>query len=73
MVEAQQTLREFVAPGLFFANFPSLSDFDDTYTCDICVDTHLCLVCTEIEDALKGDISYDISYEVLLTKLMLQM
>ena len=57
-----------VAPDSLFAGFPSLSDFDDTYTCDVCIDTHLCSVCAEIEDALQVDISSDISYEISTDK-----
>lgn len=52
---------ELVAPNSLFADFPSLYDFDGTYTCDVCIDAHLCSVCAEIEASLQVDISYDIS------------
>lgn len=61
MVDQIRTLREFASPDSLFADFPSLSDFDDTYTCDVCTDSHLCSVCTEIEATLQCDISYEIS------------
>lgn len=52
----------------FFADFPSLFDFDDTYTCDVCTDAHLCSICTEIEAVLQGDTSSDISYDISTNK-----
>lgn len=61
MTDQNRILRELVAADSIFANFPSLSDFDDIYTCDVCTDTHLCSVCAEIEGALHVDISYEIS------------
>lgn len=48
----QITLRELVVADSLFVDCPSLSDFDDTYTCDVCTDAHLCSVCTEIEVGL---------------------
>lgn len=57
----QRTLREFDSFDSLFVDFSSLSDFDDIYTCDVCIDTHLCSICTRIEAALQGDISYEIS------------
>src|SRR3954471_7397549 len=41
---------------LFADDFPSLSDFDDVYSCDVCTDTKICSVCAEIEVALQVDI-----------------
>ena len=41
---------------LFAADFPSLSDFDDVYSYDICTDIKICSVCAEIEAALQVDI-----------------
>jgi hypothetical protein len=41
---------------LFSADFPSLSGFDDIYSCDDCTNTNLCVVCTKIESALQVDI-----------------
>ena len=41
---------------LFAADFPSLSDFDDVYSCDVCTDIKICSVCAEIEAALQVDI-----------------
>lgn len=38
-----------------------MSVFYETYTSDVCTDTHLCSICVEIETALHVDISYDIS------------
>lgn len=38
------------------AVFPSLSDFDDIYSYDACIDTHLCSVCVEIEVALQANV-----------------
>lgn len=38
-----------------------MSDFGDTYTCDVCTNTHLCLVCDEIDVVLHVDISYEMS------------
>lgn len=60
MVEFQQTLREFTTPNSLFAALPSLFDFDDTYTCDVCTGTHLCSIYAEIEVALQVDIFYEI-------------
>lgn len=37
--------------------FPSLSDFDDTYTCDACTNTLICYVCAKIEATLQVDIT----------------
>src|SRR3954466_5773676 len=42
---------------LFACDFPSLSDFDDVYSCSDCTDTNICVVCAEIDDALQGNIS----------------
>ncbi|GAU49542.1 hypothetical protein TSUD_136500 [Trifolium subterraneum] len=39
----------------FSADFPSLSDFDDTYSCNSCTNTNLCSVCAEIESALQNN------------------
>lgn len=55
MAKAQRTLREFTTPDSIFVDFPSLSDFDDTYICDTCIDTHLCYVCGEIKYSFQGD------------------
>lgn len=63
MTDENRILRELAAVDSLFADFLSLSDFDDTYTCDVCTDTHLCSVYIEIEAALHVDISSDISYE----------
>jgi cell division septum initiation protein DivIVA len=41
---------------LFASDFPSLSGFDDVYSCDICTETKICSVCAEIEAALQVDI-----------------
>src|SRR4051812_11898074 len=41
---------------LLSSDFPSLSDFDDVYSCSDCTDTNVCVVCAEINDALQGDI-----------------
>lgn len=68
MADQIRMFREFASPDSLFTNFPSFSDFDDTYICDVCTDSHLCLVCTEIEAALQGDISIDIYYEISLDK-----
>lgn len=40
--------------GLFLADFPSFSGFDDNYSCDDCTNTNLCVVCAEIDVALQG-------------------
>lgn len=61
MTDKNRILRELVATDSLFADFSSLFDFDNTYTCDVCTSTHLCSVCNEIEVALQVDISYDIS------------
>ena len=37
------------------SDFPSLSDFDDKYSCEDCTNTNLCSVCAEIEAALQVD------------------
>lgn len=58
-----RTLRELATLDAICDDFPSLSDFDETYTYDVCNDTHLCSVCAEIEAALQVDISSDISTE----------
>lgn len=41
---------------LFAYDFPSLSGFDDVYSCDVCTETKICSVCAEIEAALQVDI-----------------
>jgi hypothetical protein len=41
---------------LLASDFPSLSDFDDVYSCSDCTDTTICVVCAEIDAALQGDI-----------------
>src|SRR4051812_36869341 len=41
---------------LFADDFPSLYDFDDVYSCDVCTDTKICSICAEIEVALQSDI-----------------
>lgn len=61
MADQNRILRELDAPDSLFADFPYLSDFDDTYICHVCTDTHLCSVCVEIEVALQVGISSDIS------------
>ena len=45
-----------------------MSDFDDTYTCDVCTNTHLCSVYAKIEVVLQVDISSNISYEISTNK-----
>lgn len=40
MNDQNRILRELAAVDSLFADFPSLFDFDDTYTCDVCTDTH---------------------------------
>lgn len=48
---------------LFLVDFPSLSDFDDTYTCGACTDAQDCSVYVEIEFALQVDITYGSSID----------
>lgn len=55
-------------PIHFFDDFPSLYDFNDTCTYDVCTDTHLCSVYAEIEIVLQVNISFDISYEISTNK-----
>src|SRR3954470_10332197 len=52
---------------LFADDFPSLSGFDDVYSCDVCTDTKICSICAEIEVALKVDIltTEDVANEVV--------
>ncbi|XP_050890921.1 uncharacterized protein LOC127096386 [Lathyrus oleraceus] len=40
---------------LFALDFPSLSGFDDIYSCSDCTDTNVCVVCAEIDAALQAD------------------
>jgi hypothetical protein len=47
---------------LFSLDFPSLSGFDDVYSCDDCTDTNLCVVCVEIDVALQGDSINEVVY-----------
>lgn len=61
MTDQNRILRELTSADSPFANFHSLFNFDDTYTYDVCNDTHLCSVCAEIEAVLQVDISYEIS------------
>ncbi|GAU47094.1 hypothetical protein TSUD_369270 [Trifolium subterraneum] len=42
-------------PEFFSADFPSLSDFDDIYSCDLCTNTNICSVCAKIESALQNN------------------
>lgn len=65
MAKAQRTLREFTTPDSIFVDFPSLSDFDDIYSCDTCTNTHLCSIFAEVEASLQVDIFP--SYEVVDT------
>lgn len=65
MPNQNRTLRELVVPDPFFADFPSLSDFDDTYIYDVCTDIYLWSVCAGIEVVLHVDISInkiDVAY-----------
>lgn len=39
----QRTLRELDASDSLFVDFPSLSNFDNIYICDVCTDTHVSL------------------------------
>ena len=52
---------------LFADDFPSLSGFDDVYSCDVCTDTKICSVCTEIEVVLQVDVSHvdEVIHEVV--------
>lgn len=68
MVDQNRTPREFYAPDSLFIKFPSLFDFDYTYTCDVCIDSQLCSICAEIEATLQVDISYDVSYDIFTDK-----
>src|SRR3954471_14049105 len=54
---------------LFADDFPSLSGFDDVYSCDVCTDTKICSVCAEIEVALQVDVSHadKVIHEVVYT------
>lgn len=54
-IELLSELVDDIYSNLFSADFPSLSNFDDTYYCDSCIDTNLCFVCAEIEVALQVD------------------
>lgn len=36
--------------------FPSISDFDDIYSCDACTNTRLCSIFAEIEVSLQVDV-----------------
>jgi hypothetical protein len=47
---------------LFSADFPTLSGFDDIYSCDDCTNTNLCAVCAEIDAALQGDNVNEVVY-----------
>jgi hypothetical protein len=47
---------------LFSADFPTLSGFDDIYSCDDCTNTNLCVVCSEINVALQGDSVNEVVY-----------
>ncbi|XP_050875646.1 uncharacterized protein LOC127079284 [Lathyrus oleraceus] len=40
---------------LFTLDFPSLSGFDDIYSCSDCTDTNVCVVYAEIDAALQAD------------------
>ncbi|XP_050876802.1 uncharacterized protein LOC127080525 [Lathyrus oleraceus] len=40
---------------LFALDFPSLSGFDDIYSCSDCTDTNVCVVYAEIDAALQAD------------------
>ncbi|XP_050877045.1 uncharacterized protein LOC127080793 [Lathyrus oleraceus] len=40
---------------LFALDLPSLSGFDDIYSCSNCTDTNVCVVCAEIDAALQAD------------------
>ncbi|XP_058776313.1 uncharacterized protein LOC131650626 [Vicia villosa] len=40
---------------LFALDFPSLSDFDDNYSCPDCTDTNVCVLCAEIDASLQPD------------------
>lgn len=51
---------------LFSADFPSLFDFDDTYTYDTSIDTHICSVYAKIEAAFQVDIISDSSIDTHL-------
>ena len=52
---------------LFADDFPSLSGFDDVYSCDVCTDTKICSVCAEIEAVLQVDVSHvdEVIHEVV--------
>lgn len=51
-IELLADLVDDTYPDMFATDFPSLSGFDDTYTCEFCTDTQLCSVCAKIEAAL---------------------
>jgi hypothetical protein len=55
-IELMSELVDDTCSELFSVDFPSLSDFDDMYSCDDCTDNKLCVLCAEIDAALQGDI-----------------
>jgi hypothetical protein len=54
-MELISELVEDTCSDLFSLDFPSLSGFDDIYSCVDCTDTNLCVVCAEIDAALQPD------------------
>src|SRR3954471_11631512 len=40
---------------LFAFDFPSLSDFDDDYSCPDCTNTNVCVLCADIDASLQPD------------------
>ena len=47
---------------LFSADFPTLSGFDDIYSCDDCTNTNICVVCAEIDVVLQDNSTNEVVY-----------
>ena len=57
-IELLEDLVDDSLSELLDIDFPSLSDFDDTYTCDTCTESEICSVYAEIAACLQGDFYY---------------
>ena len=55
-IELISDLVDETCSELFSLDFPSLSAFDDVYSCSDCTDTNICVVCAEIYAALQADV-----------------
>ncbi|KAI5426478.1 hypothetical protein KIW84_032058 [Lathyrus oleraceus] len=64
-VSPENKLEPFIVVEVEKTDFPTLSSFDNIYSCDDCTNTNLCAICVEIDVALQSDMRQPRNYLIL--------